>query len=117
MNVLDRAKQQYKEKMSATPRKLNIAEWGENGKPLVVYVRPSMNLERTGEILELSNNGKSAIAMAMTIIYRLIDEDGKPIFTKADKIDLLKHTDPTVLSDILIDINQGDPDEDDIAKN
>lgn len=70
-----------------------------------------------GEILELTQNGKTAEAMAMTLIYRLIDEEGAPIFRKADKTELMRHVDPDVLSRIVGEVSSTDPDEDDIAGN
>ena len=53
----------------------------------------------------------------MTLIYRLIDEEGVPIFRKADKTELMRHVDPDVLARVVGDISSNDPDEDEVAGN
>jgi len=116
---LENAKKHYQAKLGRTPRRLEVPEFAKPGekKPAVVYIRPGMNLERTGEILELSNSGKSAEAMVMTIIYRLVDKEGDPIFRKADRMDLMRHIDPGVIAELVSEINREDPDLEDARKN
>ena len=67
--------------------------------------------------MELSQSGKTAEAMAMTLIFRLIDEEGKPLFRKPEKIDLMRSVDPDVLARIVGEINGADPSEDDVEGN
>ena len=74
MSVLDKAKAHYQNKLSEEPREIKIPEWDTTA-----YIKPAMSLQRLGEVMEAANSGKSAEAMVLTIIYRLIDEDGKPI--------------------------------------
>jgi len=112
MSVLDKAKGHYKALLSANPSKIEIPEW-----ETTAYVKPGINLAQMGEILELSQGGKTAEAMAMTLIYRLIDEEGTPIFRKADKTELMRHVDPDVLARVVGDISANDPDEDEVAGN
>ena len=64
MRVLDKAKGHYKALLSASPLKIEIPEW-----ETTAYVKPGINLAQMGEILELSQSGKTAEAMAMTLIY------------------------------------------------
>lgn len=112
MSVIEKAKAQYKTKLSMAPVAISIPEWD-----LDCYIKPAMNLQAVGELSELSANGKVAEAMAMTIIYRLIDAEGKSVFTKADKIDLIAHCDPDVISDVIVKINDASPSTDEIEKN
>ena len=112
MSVLERAKAHYAERMASEPRALRIPEWD-----VTVYVKPAMTLAQMGEIMELSRDGKSAEAMVMTLVHRLVDEVGKPVFRKVERTELMRSVDPDVLARIVTEINAGDPEEDEIAKN
>ncbi len=112
MSILEKAKSHYQAKLHAEPKKLDIPEWDT-----VAYIKPSMNLSQLGEIMELSQSGKTAEAMALTLIYRLIDDEGKHLFRKPDRIDLMKQVDPDVLARIVSEINSADPSEDDVEGN
>lgn len=112
MSVLDKAKSHYKDLLNAEPVKIEIPEWDT-----VAYAKPGINLAQMGEILELSQANKSAEAMALTLIYRLIDADGNPIFRKPEKADLMRAVDPEVLARVVGEINGADLSEDEIAGN
>jgi Asp-tRNA(Asn)/Glu-tRNA(Gln) amidotransferase B subunit len=112
MSILEKAKSHYQAKLHAEPSKIQIPEWDTEA-----YIKPAINLHQLGEIMELSQSGKTAEAMALTLIYRLIDDEGKPIFRKAEKTDLMRSVDPDVLARIVGDINASDPSEDDVAGN
>jgi hypothetical protein len=112
MSVLESAKNHYKAKLSAEPRKIEIPEWNST-----LFIRPGISLQALGEIMELATAGKSAEAMAMTAIYRLIDGEGHPVFKKLDRLELLKSVDPDVLARIVTEINSDDPSEDDVEGN
>jgi len=112
MSVLDKAKSHYRAKLTADPRPISIPEWETDA-----FIKPGINLHQLGEIMELSQSGKTAEAMALTLIYRLVDDDGKAIFKKLDKTELMKSVDPDVLARIVGEINASDPSEDDIEGN
>jgi len=112
MSILEKAKSHYQAKLHAEPKKLAIPEWDT-----VAYIKPSMNLSQLGEIMELSQSGKTAEAMALTLIYRLVDDEGKHLFRKPDRTDLMKQVDPDVLARIVGEINGVDPSEDDVEGN
>jgi hypothetical protein len=112
MSVLDKAKSHYKSKLTAEPQKIDIPEWDTT-----VYIKPAINLHQLGEIMELSQSGKTAEAMALTLIYRLIDEDGKAIFRKPDRQELMRSVDPDTLARVVGEINASDPSEDDVEGN
>jgi Asp-tRNA(Asn)/Glu-tRNA(Gln) amidotransferase B subunit len=112
MSILDKAKKHYKVKMSAEPRQLYVKEWDET-----VYIKPGINLQHLGEIMQAASSGKSAEAMALTLIYRIMDEEGKPLFKKVDKLELMRHVDPDVMAEIVNNINENDPDQEDAAGN
>jgi Asp-tRNA(Asn)/Glu-tRNA(Gln) amidotransferase B subunit len=112
MSLLEKAKEHYKGKLSAEPRELRIPEWNDT-----VYVRPGISMQSLGEIMELANSGNSAEAMVMTLIHRLVDGEGKPVFKKIEKTELLRSVDPEVIARIVGEIGQSDPSEDDISGN
>jgi len=115
MAAIDQLKEHYQAKLGQAPRRLEVSLGGKL-KPFISWVRPSINLQKQGEISELVNSGKSADAMALTLIYRLIDKEGDPIFRKADRLTLIKHVDPDVLSEIVEQINSEDPDLEEVKK-
>jgi Asp-tRNA(Asn)/Glu-tRNA(Gln) amidotransferase B subunit len=112
MSLLEKAKSHYQSRLAEAPRKLEVPEWDAT-----LYVRPALTLAQMGEIMELSRDGKSAEAMVMTLVYRLVDEEGAPVFRKVEKTELLRNVDPDVMARIVNEIAAGDPDEDDIEKN
>jgi len=112
MSILDKAKKHYRAKLEAEPLPIAIPEWDTEA-----FIKPGINLHQLGEIMELSQSNKTAEAMALTLIYRLIDGDGKPLFRKADRTELMKSVDPDVLARIVGEINSSDPSEDDVEGN
>jgi len=110
--LLERAKSHYKAKLSAEPRELRIPEW-----EATVYIRPGISLHNLGEIMELANAGKSAEAMVMTLVHRLIDGEGRPVFRKIEKTELLRSVDPDVLARIVGEINAEDASAEDVSGN
>lgn len=115
MSAIGQLTEHYQAKLGQQPRRLEVPLGGEHA-PFIAWIRPSINLQKMGEILELSNSGKSADAMALTIIYRLVDEDGGSMFSKADRLDLIKRTDPEILAAIVEEINREDPDLEEVKK-
>lgn len=111
-SVLDNAKSHYRAKLGAEPRQLEVPEW-----ETTVYIKPAITLGQLGEILELTNSGKTAEAIALTAIFRLLDAEGNPIFRKVERSELMRSVDPDVLSRIVGEINSDDPDYEDVSKN
>jgi len=112
MNVLEKAQGHYKSICSKERLEIHIPEWDST-----VYVRPEFNLQSQGEIAELANNDKLAEAMVMTLILRLVDGEGKPVFKKIEKTELLRTVDASVITRIVGEINKFDPTEEDISGN
>ena len=112
MSVLDKAINHYTNIINQEPIKVEVSEWDPT-----VYAKPSLSLAKLGETMELSNGGKSAEAMVMTLIYRLIDEEVNPIFRKAEKGGLLRQVDPDVLSRIITKISDNTMTDEEVTKN
>jgi len=112
MSLLQKAQEHYQAKLDAEPRALEVPEWGET-----VYIKPGISLLRLGEIMELANSGKSAEAMVLTLVYRLIDEEGRPLFKKVERTEMMRSVDPDVLARIVGVVNEETPSEDDALGN
>ena len=112
MSILENAKKHYRAKLDSDPLPIAIPEWNTTA-----FIKPGINLHQLGEIMELSQSNKTAEAMALTMIYRLLDDDGKPLFRKSDRTELMKSVDPDVLARIVGEINASDPSEDDAEGN
>lgn len=112
MNVLEKAQGHYKSICAKDPLEIHVPEWDST-----VYVRPEFNLQNQGEIAELANKEKLSEAMVMTLIHRLVDGEGKPVFKKIQKTELLRTVDANVIARIVGEINKFDPTEDDISGN
>ena len=79
-----------------------------------------MTLDEQGVIFGLQNEGKSADAVAMTIILRARNEDGTRMFKKADKFEIMHKVDPDVITKIINamgEVDLIDEDEEELAKN
>jgi len=56
-------------------------------------------------------------AMAVTLIVRARDKDGKRLFHKAEKMDLMNDYDPEVIAEIVSAMNSPVPSIEDAEKN
>ena len=112
MSIMEKAQSHYKGLLDGDLRPISIPEWDTEA-----FIKPSLSLQRLGEIMECANGGNPAEAMALTVIYRLVDADGKPLFRKSDKTELLKSLSPDVITNIVTAINELDPSSEDIEGN
>ena len=119
MTILDNAKAHFRERMGGTLRSVSVPEW-TNGEaePVRIYFKPSMTLQAQGEIGELTQNGKIAEALAMTLINRALDENGKRLFVKANMTELMRMVDPDVIADVCNAMSADDDiSDEDLEKN
>tara|TARA_R100001129_G_scaffold102110_1_gene69808 strand:+ start:798 stop:1175 length:378 start_codon:yes stop_codon:yes gene_type:complete len=113
MSVLDQATKHFEAKLGEM-QSVKVPEWGTT-----VYFRP-VTLDEQGVIFGLQNDGKSADAVAMTIILRARNEDGTRMFKKADKFEIMHKVDPDVITKIINamgEVDLIDEDEEELAKN
>lgn len=77
-----------------------------------IYYWPDMTLAERREIFLLAKqeNGNTVLdleAMAVTMIVRARDKDGKRIFSNAEKRELMTEYDPEILAEIVAAMNNG----------
>lgn len=86
----------------AKRRKITVPEWGEEGKPFVLYASPMTPLER--KKLRAENDSIDAGAHVDVLIAKALDENGNKLFTAADHHKLLTMADGAIIGRIAIDI-------------
>jgi hypothetical protein len=77
-----------------------VPEWD-----LKVYYKPATTFQQESKIVELQSQGKTVEALVETLIMRSLDVDGKALFVRADKTELMRECDPTVIMRIVTDMN------------
>ena len=113
MSILDQATKHFEAKLGEM-KSVKVPEWGTT-----VFYRP-VTLDEQGVIFGLQNEGKTAEAVAMTIILRARNEDGSKMFKKAEKFEIMHKVDPDVITNIInamSEIDLVDEDEEELAKN
>ena len=115
--ILESAKSHFSQKLSGGLSSLEVPEWEVDGKPSVIWFKPSLNFSQQEKILSLSDQGKKAEAIVEALIQRALDEDGNRIFKSVHRTELMKHTDPEVISRIVAEMSGNDDDLEDASKN
>ena len=110
MSILDQATKHFEAKLGEM-KSVKVPEWGTT-----VFYRP-VTLDEQGVIFGLQNEGKTAEAVAMTIILRARNEDGSKMFRKAEKFEIMHKVDPDVITNAMSEIDLVDEDEEELAKN
>ena len=118
MNWKERAKSQFAERR--TPETLvaiPVEAWNTT-----VYFWPDMTLSERREIFMLAKQkGDETIldleAMAITLIVRARDKEGKRLFNKAERMELMNEYDPEVITEIVSAMNSVASSIEDAEKN
>ena len=93
MSVIDRVKDHFESKGI---KKIEVAEWGEEGKPLVIYSKPFTLAEKRNLFKGAKNDDLSVLVDA--IVLKARDGEGNKIFKLDDKKTLLNNADPDVIA-------------------
>ena len=93
MSVIDRVKNHFE---SQGVKTINVAEWGEEGQPLVIYSSPFSLGEKRGLFKNPKNDDLGVLVDV--IVLKARDKDGNKIFKLDDKLTLLNSADPEVIS-------------------
>jgi len=93
MSVIDRVKDHF-EKQGI--KKIEVAEWGEEGNPLVIYCSPFSMAEKRNLFKGAKQDDLSVLVDALMLKAR--DKDGNKVFKLDDKQVLLNKADPEVIA-------------------
>ena len=99
------AKQHCADRRAEPQRPIEIPEWG-----VTLYVGPSLLVRLATELAQVVSEGKRAEAIAMTLIRRLKNEDGSPVWSRFELEELLTDYDPEVLMRVVNEIDGDDGD-------
>lgn len=93
MSVIDRVKEHFENQGIKT---IEVAEWGEEGKPLVIYCKPFTLAEKRNLFKGARNDDLAVLVDA--IVLKARDGEGNKIFKIDDKKVLLNNADPDVIA-------------------
>jgi hypothetical protein len=92
MSVIDRVKNHFE---SQGVKTIEVAEWGEEGQPLVIYSSPFSLGEKRGLFKNAKNDDLGVLVDV--IVLKARDKDGNKIFKLDDKLTLLNSADPEII--------------------
>ena len=104
MKAIERAKSHFAEQ---DVKVIEVAEWGEEDKPLKIYAKP-LTLAETSKLYKMSKNDDLTM-MAYVLIYKALDADGNKLFNIGDKNDLMNNVDREVLMRVAQEIMGQEP--------
>ena len=102
-SVMDRVRGHFSSKEH---RIIEAPEWGSGTSPLMIYCTPVTLLEKN-KLYKLSKNDDLSF-MVDLLIMKAKDASGQPIFSLADRPELMRCADPDVIARISEQIMQTD---------
>ena len=93
MSVIDRVKDHFE---NQGIKKIEVAEWGEEGKSLMIYSKPFTLAEKRNLFKGAKNDDLGVLVDA--IVLKARDGEGNKIFKLDDKKTLLNNADPEVIA-------------------
>ena len=102
MNVIDRVKAQFE---ALGIKKIEVAEWGEEGKPLTIYCSTFTLGEKINLFKGAKNDDLGVLVDA--IVLKAKDSEGNKIFKLDDKLTLLNNADANVIARVATEMLNG----------
>jgi len=102
MNVIDRVKAHFEQQ---GVKKIEVAEWGEEGKPLIIYCSPFTLGEKRNLFKGAKNDDLGVLVDA--IVLKAKDGEGNKIFKLDDKLTLLNNADANVIARVSTEMLNG----------
>jgi hypothetical protein len=101
-SVIDRVKSQFE---ALGIKKIEVAEWGEEGKPLIIYCSPFTLGEKRNLFKGARNDDLGVLVDA--IVLKAKDGEGNKIFKLDDKLTLLNNADANVIARVATEMLSG----------
>lgn len=99
--ILAKAKAHFKEVLAGGLRgPIRVPEWECD-----IWYKAATTFQQESKIVELTSQGKTVEALVESLIMRALDADGNAIFSRADKPELMRSVDPSVIMRIMADMN------------
>ena len=106
--VLEAAKAHFKDILAQGLKgPIKVAEWDAE-----IWYKPATTFQQESKIVELTSQGKTVEALVEALIMRALDAEGKAIFTRADKPELMRAVDPQVIMRVMGEMNDPDTQKD-----
>lgn len=113
MSIIEKAVQDFQSKVSGGLNSVEVPEWDTT-----IYYKRTWSLKQQEPVNRLNSQGKATEAVVETLIIRALDEDGRPVFKRADKTELMNKVDPDVIARIVIEMSKEDDySQEDVEKN
>ena len=93
MSVIDRVKEHFE---SQGVKKIEVAEWGEEGQPLVIYCSPFTLAEKRNLFKGARTDDLGVLVDA--VMLKAKDKDGNKVFNLDDIQVLLNKADPEIIA-------------------
>jgi len=95
---------------------LTVPEWQQDGKPIKIFFQAlaALTIKQFSEVSELAKKGRVEDFVDILIV-RCCDEDGKALFNKNDRLELLHHVSPQVVCRILAQMGELDTSLDELS--
>jgi hypothetical protein len=101
MSAIDKAKAHFKTVLSqGLQGPITVPEWD-----LKVFFKPATTFQQESRIVELTSQGKTVEALVESLIMRALDGEGKPLFNKMDKTELMREVDPNIIMRVVTEMN------------
>ena len=100
--IIDRVKAQFE---ALGIKKIEVAEWGEEGKPLIIYCSPFTLGEKRGLFKNAKHDDLGVLVDA--IVLKAKDSEGNKIFKLDDKLTLLNNADANVIARVATEMLSG----------
>ena len=111
MSVIDRVKDHFENQGIKT---IEVAEWGEEGKPLMIYCKPFTMAEKRNLFKGARNDDLGVLVDVLHL--KALDADGNKIFKLEDKKTLLMSADPEIIARVSTEMLSGESFEDVVKK-
>ena len=105
MKAIDQAKAHFKTLKTKT---IEVAEWGDENGPLVIYVEPFTLKDKAKLQAVTKVTGSEIDALVELVVMKSLDKNGEKLFTIEDKHALRNAVDSRILERISAEIMRVD---------
>lgn len=101
MSVLDKAKAHFREVLAQGLKgPIRVPEWDTE-----IYYKPAVSFYAESKVIELQQQGKTTEALVEMLIVRACTIDGTAMFNRADKTEIMRSVDPSIVLRIITEMN------------
>jgi len=97
---MNNIKDHFKNKLNGELLKMSVPEWKTD-----IYYKPVYSFQVESRIIQLQTKGDTVEALVESVIAKALTPDGKQMFSKFDKNELMTQADPKVLIKVASQLN------------